>query len=150
MEEDLQLNDLQKEISALKADNSRMAGENSELQATAETYIKIFNEHPIPMAITRMIDGVFLKINDAWTDVLGYTTEEMLGKTVLELNLWKDYGEREVLVNNISINGYIKYFPCSFVKKSGEICHFLLTVKIIYFNNTKSLLSSAIVVNSSE
>lgn len=150
MPDDLEFKHLKQEISELKTENSRLADENGELQVRAATYTQIFKQHPIPMAITRMIDGVFMEMNDAWDEVLGYSREEMLGKTVLELNLWKDYGEREVLVNHISINGYVKYFPCSFIKKSGEILNFMLTVKIIEFNQTKCLLSSAIVISLPE
>ncbi len=144
------LNQLRQEISGLKAESSKLVKKNDELQAIAATYTKLFNELPNPVAITRMIDGVFMEINDAWTEAFEYTRKDLLGKKVVDINLWQDYGEREVLVNHISLNGSVKYFPCSFVKKSGEIVRCLLTVRIIDFNRTKCLLSSVIVITLPE
>lgn len=150
MQDDFKADDPKKAISDLKSDITRMAHEIDELYLVAETYSRIFKENPIPMAITRLIDGLFMEVNGAWTEALGYTREEMLGKTVQELSLWTDFGEREIMVNHISMNGFINNFECSFTKKSGGIRNHLFTAKIIDFNNVRCLLSSIIEKNQSE
>ncbi len=140
----------QRAISNLKSNVSRVANEIDELYQIAETYARIFKENPIPMAITRLIDGLFMEVNEAWTEALGYTREEMLGKTVQQLSLWKDFAEREIMVDNISKNGFINNFECSFVKKSGETRNQLFTAKIIDFNSVSCLLSTIVEIPPSE
>lgn len=140
----------QKAILSWKSDISKLASDIDELYLIAETYARIFKENPIPMAITRMIDGLFMEVNEAWTQALGYTREEMLGQTVQQLSLWKDFAEREIMVDNISKNGFINNLECSFMKKSGETRNHLFTAKIIDFDNVRCLLSIIVEIAPSE
>ena len=48
----------------------------------------IFHVNPLPTAVTRLSDGVYLGINDAFTKMSGFTREDVLGKNAVELGIW--------------------------------------------------------------
>ncbi len=47
----------------------------------------VFHICPQPMTISRQSDGTFLDVNDAFLELTGFTREEVLGKTSVELGL---------------------------------------------------------------
>jgi PAS domain S-box-containing protein len=56
-------------------------------------FAKAFNANPSGMAITTL-DGQVVDVNEAFLRALGYTREEALGRTTVELGLWPSAGER--------------------------------------------------------
>ncbi len=54
-----------------------------------------------------MKDQRFIEVNEGFTKVLGYSREEVIGKTALDLNLWKNPKEQKQLIDRIK--GFVKY-----------------------------------------
>src|SRR6185369_14928580 len=48
----------------------------------------IFHLSPQPSAITRAVDGTFIDVNEAFTDVMGFTRDEAIGRTGAALGIW--------------------------------------------------------------
>ncbi len=105
---------------------------------------RAFLQSPVAMAITGMLSGIYIEVNDAWNRTLGYSREEILGKTVMELNLWQDFGERDIVVNHISRDGFVKDFECTFIKKSGQAGRYLFSASTTKSGHVDYLLSSII------
>ncbi len=57
-------------------------------QEALQLFNRIFNHNPAVMAITRATDGVFVDINEAFVNTLGYSREEVIGKTIADLSLF--------------------------------------------------------------
>jgi len=108
---------------------------------------RAFLQSPVAMAITGMLSGIYLEVNDAWNKTLGYSREEIQGKTVMELNLWQDFGERDVVVNHISRDGFVKNCVVTFRKKSGELCKYHYSASRTKSGNIDYLLSSIIEIS---
>lgn len=60
------------------------------LEAARQNFTRAFEINPNIMAITRTIDGVFLEVNQAFIDKTGYTREEVIGNTSMDLGLYTD------------------------------------------------------------
>jgi PAS domain S-box-containing protein len=60
------------------------------LRKSEEKFSKAFMASPVWVAVTTVEDGRFLEVNDTFTTESGYTREEAIGRTSLELNLWLD------------------------------------------------------------
>ena len=55
----------------------------------------IFDHSPEAIALTRVRDGVLVEVNTEWLHLTGYSREEALGRTAVEMGHWLDPEERK-------------------------------------------------------
>jgi len=60
-----------------------------------ENYRNIFDACPDPIVITRVADGKTVLVNREFEAASGYSREEALGRTSVELGLWPNPEERD-------------------------------------------------------
>ena len=63
-------------------------------QPSLALFSAAFDQHPDAVALTRVRDGLLLEVNPAWLALTGFSREEVIGKTTLELGLWGQRGNR--------------------------------------------------------
>ena len=51
--------------------------------------------------LSRLSDGVFLDVNDHWIELNGWTREEVVGKSSLALNIWRQGADRDAFVRKL-------------------------------------------------
>jgi PAS domain S-box-containing protein len=105
--------------------------QNNALRESQELLDKAFSASPNPITITRQSDGRLLEANQAFLEQVGYSREEVVEKTSLELNLWLDPYQREGLFNLIREQGCAHNYEFTFQTKSGQIRTGLLSVEPI-------------------
>ncbi len=112
------------------------------LYESEEKYSKAFQSSPYLIALTNLIDGKFIEVNNAFTSVLGFTNEEVIINSEIGFNIWVDIEERKwvttTLLDGMDVTG--KEFL--FKKKNGEIITGLFSAKIIKLNNKFCVISS--------
>ncbi len=65
---------------------------------------------------------------------MGYTREEVIGKTSLELNIWEDPDDRIRLVEGLKATGYVENMEARFVGKDGNERVGLMSARILNAN----------------
>jgi PAS domain S-box-containing protein len=80
-----------------------------------------FRSSPDGFAINVFPDGPYLDVNDGFTRLTGYTREEVLGKTPLQLNLWTNPGLRTRVLSQLSEHAEVRNVEFTFQTKSGQI-----------------------------
>lgn len=108
------LGDLEQTQKALRqAEESR--------QLFEERFTKVFHSNPIPFFITSLDEGRFIDVNDAFEYRYGYSRAALLGRTVFDVGIWNDPGERSRMLTEIREQGRVRNRVTRFRKHSGEI-----------------------------
>src|SRR5262245_16925025 len=69
--------------------------------ASADTLAKAFSLSPTVITLTSLSDGRFIEVNDSFVRLSGFSREESVGKTPVELGLWVRPEERTVALEQI-------------------------------------------------
>ncbi len=109
------------------------------LRLSEEKFSKVFSTLPNPVSITRLEDGLFVDVNAAWCRFTGYSREQALGRTSLELGVWTDAAVRTGLVAEIRRNGRIRDFPAT-VNAQDHVAACLISAEAIRIQNEDHLV----------
>jgi len=83
-------------------------------------FFTAFRSSPDAVGITTIPEGQFLEVNDSFTRLTGFSHDEALGRTPIELSLWKDPARRAEIMAELEKESEVreKEFVC--LTKSGE------------------------------
>jgi PAS domain S-box-containing protein len=101
------------------------------LRESEARFSGIFRASPIGMSITRLADGQVIDVNPAFLDMFGYTRDEVIGRTTLELNMWAGAEARSNLMQILHEEGRAPDFITTFRRKSGEIGDLFASAELI-------------------
>jgi PAS domain S-box-containing protein len=112
------------------------------LQESEEKFRKAFMTSLDAIAINRLEDGMYISINDGFTKILDYSSDEIVGKTSVELNIWNNLNDRKKLTQELLRNGFVENFETRFHTKNGKLKDGLMSASIIQLNGTNHILSN--------
>lgn len=118
--------------------NTIIAGDKSE-----EIYSKIFRISGSMLSISRIEDGLFIQANDAFLTILGYSHEELIGKTSQELGLFVNPEDRTKLLKTLEQNGHVRNIEIRVRAKDREIHDMLFSADEITISDERCWLIAA-------
>jgi PAS domain S-box-containing protein len=83
-------------------------------------FLTAFRSSPDAVGISAVPGGQFLEVNDSFTRLTGYSYDEAIGKTPLELNLWKEADRRAEVMAKLRENSEVRDEEFACLTKSGE------------------------------
>jgi PAS domain S-box-containing protein len=113
-----------------------------EVRSQEEKFSKAFHLSPYAISLTRLSDGRIFEVNDFFTRITGYSVEEIMGKTTIDLNLWSHDEDRNEIVRELTSKGSASMREVQFKKKSGDVTTVLLSAELIDINGLPCILSS--------
>ncbi len=118
----------------------RVRAEN-ELRISEEKFAMAFLTSPDSVNINRLSDGMYIEINDGFKAIMGYTHEDVAGKTSLELNIWVNPKDRLLLIQGLKESSKVSNLEAQFRRKDGGILIGLMSASIITLQGVKCILS---------
>jgi PAS domain S-box-containing protein len=91
------------------------------LRVSEEKFSLAFHSSPATIAITKLQDGKYIEVNDSLVNTIGYTSQELIGRTAAELNIWVRPEDRARLFQIMKVKGKVSNEEFNFRTKSGEI-----------------------------
>jgi len=111
-----------------------------ERELYADRFKKAFTTSPDSITITRARDGLIVLVNQGFINISGYTETEAIGKTTIELNIWKHLTDRDYVVSELSKGHEVRNYEADFVNKHNEM-RGLMSATIIEMDNEPHVLS---------
>lgn len=111
------------------------------LKLSEEKFAKAFNASPIAISLSRPSDGVIIDCNQALTNLIGYSKEELIGYSTLELGIWVNVDERQRILSDFFNKGISYGVELEFRKKNGTIITCLYSAETINHGGEILLLS---------
>jgi PAS domain S-box-containing protein len=136
-----QNNHLKEEIDLRHEAETARAAQEDQLKLSEEKFSKAFLISPDSVNINRLSDGVYIDINQGFTKLMGYTREDVLGKSSIDLNIWANPADRIRLVQGLMETGEVTNLEAKFIRKSGIISDALMSARILEINDEKCILS---------
>ena len=127
-------------IGILLGNEERRIVAAEKLRESEAKYTAAFNTSPDAININRL-DGHFVDVNDGFIRLTGYTREDVIGKSSLEIDVWAIPEDREKLVRGLKENGYVENLESAFRCKDGSLKTALMSARFIYVNNERHILS---------
>ena len=112
--------------------------------ATEKKFETVFHSSPVPSAITDIETGMILAANRALESLSGFTPEEALGKTSLDIGIWKNPADRDRIIRKIATGNPVDNEEVVYRVRSGEIRNILYTGRLIDVDGKPHILSHAL------
>jgi PAS domain S-box-containing protein len=110
------------------------------LRLSEEKFKLAFETSPDAITITRLSDGMFVSVNKGFEQITGYRREEVVGKTSLQINIWKDPADRRRVAKELQAHGEVRNHEAVFLARSGEIIG-LMTAVILELDGGPHILT---------
>lgn len=136
----IDINDLSKGVTFTALDITRRLQAERALLESEQRYKNTFKTSPDSVNINRL-DGLYVDINDGFTNLTGFTRDDVIGKLSAEIDIWAIPEDREKLVNDLKEKGFVKNIESVFRCKDGSLKTALMSACIVKLDNEPHILS---------
>ena len=110
------------------------------LRELEERFRLTFYTSPDAININKM-DGTYFDINEGFTQLTGFTREDVIGKTSADISIWDIPEDRERLVEGLQRDGFVRNLQSRFLMKDGSCKIALMSAVIIRLKGEPHILS---------
>lgn len=127
-------------ISALLIERRRKRLAADKLEASEDRFERAFKSNPQPMSITTLGEGRYVDVNDSFLSISGYSMEEVIGRTSIELGVFESQAHRQAVLVKPLKEGSSRNLEMPFRKKDGTYRVLLSSVELLDLRGEKCIL----------
>jgi len=113
------------------------------LRESENRFRAVFDQSPIILGLVALPDERIVEFNAAAVAAFGYSREEALGRTTLELKLWIDEGRRQRYLERLKTEGSVAGFEADMRRRNGETFTVLHSACVMTIAGQRYTLTSA-------
>ena len=113
------------------------------LRESEEKFSVIYYKAPFAAALSSLPDGVIVDVNEAFEKVFGYTKQEVLGQTSLELGINPDPEARTRIAAELQARGSVHDLELMLHTKTGHARVFLMNIDLVSISGQKYIFQTA-------
>jgi len=111
------------------------------LHQSEQNFTKAFRSSPAALMITRLADGLYMELNEAYSAVVGYGREELIGHKTIEFNIFINASDHQAIVERLLATGSTRDFETTIRHRTGVIRHVVAAQELIKFNGEDCILT---------
>ncbi|HEX2861819.1 MAG TPA: ATP-binding protein, partial [Lacunisphaera sp.] len=112
-----------------------------------QVFAKSLQATPAMVIVARLDNGIILEVNAAMERTSGFTREEMIGHSTLELGFWLDTARRDAFIALMRRDGRVRDFEGDFRTRQG-VLPLLLNADVIELNGIRCMLTIGVDITS--
>ncbi|MFB6351540.1 MAG: diguanylate cyclase domain-containing protein, partial [Bradymonadaceae bacterium] len=102
-------------------DISRRVQARNELRKSKEKFAAAFQVNPHSATIVTLEDLRFLEVNEGFTDISGYSADEIIGRRVTDFDFWVDPTVQQRILEQLKAGESVQNVETQFRSADGEI-----------------------------
>lgn len=91
------------------------------LRQSEEKFARLFRLSTGAIVLTRMDNGRIVDVNEAFFRITGFTREEAIGRSTLDLQLYADHRARDLVLSILQADGRVDNFEVELRRKDGVL-----------------------------
>lgn len=111
------------------------------LRKSEEKFSEAFRISPTVLTLSEPDTGRYIEVNDAFTKVFGYSREEVIGKTSIEMGIWISVEDRRALQEVLMPAGEIIGASARMRSKDGKAHDVSISAKLMRYEDRVDLLA---------
>jgi PAS domain S-box-containing protein len=112
----------------------------AEASAQEQRLLAIFERAPVAITLSRQSDGIFLKANSTFLELMGYAEDEVIGSSTLALGMWNPPQSRDRMLEELQSTGHVRNMIAGYRKKSGQTGRLLVSAECVEVGGEPLLL----------
>lgn len=113
---------------------------NRQLSQLRHTFYAMFHANPVPTALVRVEDDLFINVNMAFLKYFDLQLQQVLGHTAQDLQLDIDPKQRAALLAQLRRDGMIENYEYSVPLADGRQAVLLIFLQLLQLDDTEALL----------
>ena len=112
------------------------------LRASERKFSAVFEHAAFAICLVKMPDAVIADVNPAWVELFGYTRDEVIGRTSLELGMDEDLEARRRVREEFQDRGFVRNMETKFRTKAGELLTVSNSLDSVELNGVQYVLGT--------
>ncbi|MDH5558075.1 MAG: PAS domain S-box protein [Alphaproteobacteria bacterium] len=125
---------------SIHSDITRLKQEEDALRQSEQRFSRVFQFSPGTTAIAEIGDGTLIDVNEKWQQTFGWSREEAIGKSVLELGIWHDSSDRIRFLELLRTQGQVRNFEARQCDRHGNVRDMLVSGETVPLDGIPRLL----------
>ena len=113
------------------------------LRESENLFRTVFDTSPDSIILSRLEDNAIVAVNRGFIELTGFSKEEVLGKTALDLSLWEDVAKRKRFLAILEASRFVRNFESRFRMKNGHMQTALLSVNSVDIGDVPHFITVA-------
>jgi PAS domain S-box-containing protein len=110
------------------------------LRTSEEMFSKAFQLSPHGICIISLHKLTFINVNDSFWSMTGYTADDVIGKTPMELDFFPNLEEARGIVDSLDHQGHLRNRETMFMRKGGDLRTGVLSAELIELRGEPAIL----------
>ncbi len=128
----------------VRTDVTQVLRAEAALRESEERFAALFKFSPEIAALSSLDNGVYLEVNDAFCASTGYSREELIGRSSLEIKLWADPADRDRALAVLAQGRPVIAMETRIRSKDGSVWPSLFSAAAVTISGERRLLTLAL------
>ena len=122
---------------------TRMQAEEA-LRLAEQRFAVAFAENPAAISLSRLEDGTVFDVNDTWVSLIGYSRDEVIGRSARTHRIWPSPEATERFLAELRKTGSIRGWEQEFFNKSGTPFTAQVSAQLMEFHGENMVLATLV------